>query len=317
MIFFEDFSNEINLVLNDVNSFIESLEKPISDLGTSFLDKFKISMKGFNTFLLFPYWLSEGFDIKDKEDVSRKLSNLDIYGIMHLRIIDDILDNPEKIDRNLLLLSNICEFKMYEICFNLIGKNESFMKDLEDILTSFSNAILFEKKQYQYLGILTEEMKNYNYELMARKAFHLRIPILSYLYLEKSSEKKRNDFFSMMEYWGTSMQLFNDVLGWKDDFTSGQMTYPLAKAIQHLEEENLVDKGKEDVMDIAAAFIETNILENTLEISLKYQKMAIDSIRTYNLYYLTKFFEDASDKISSSIDKFKDKRNNLLKEILN
>jgi len=317
MIFFEDFSNEINLVLNDVNSFIESLEKPISDLGTSFLDKFKISMKGFNTFLLFPYWLSEGFDIKDKEDVSRKLSNLDIYGIMHLRIIDDILDNPEKIDRNLLLLSNICEFKMYEICFNLIGKNESFMKDLEDILTSFSNAILFEKKQYQYLGILTEEMKNYNYELMARKAFHLRIPILSYLYLEKSSEKKRNDFFSMMEYWGTSMQLFNDVLGWKDDFTSGQMTYPLAKAIQHLEEENLVDKGKEDVMDIAAAFIETNILENTLEISLKYQKMAIDSIRTYNLYYLTKFFEDASDKISSSIDKFKDKRNSLLKEILN
>lgn len=317
MIFFEDFSNEINLVLNDVNSFIESLEKPISDLGTSFLDKFKISMKGFNTFLLFPYWLSEGFDIKDKEDVSRKLSNLDIYGIMHLRIIDDILDNPEKIDRNLLLLSNICEFKMYEICFNLIGKNESFMKDLEDILTSFSNAILFEKKQYQYLGILTEEMKNYNYELMARKAFHLRIPILSYLYLEKSSEKKRNDFFSMIEYWGTSMQLFNDVLGWKDDFTSGQMTYPLAKAIQHLEEENLVDKGKEDVMDIAAAFIETNILENTLEISLKYQKMAIDSIRTYNLYYLTKFFEDASDKISSSIDKFKDKRNSLLKEILN
>ena len=274
-------------------------------------------MKGFNTFLLFPYWLSEGFDIKDKEDVSRKLSNLDIYGIMHLRIIDDILDNPEKIDRNLLLLSNICEFKMYEICFNLIGKNESFMKDLEDILTSFSNAILFEKKQYQYLGILTEEMKNYNYELMARKAFHLRIPILSYLYLEESSEKKRNDFFSMIEYWGTSMQLFNDVLGWKDDFTSGQMTYPLAKAIQHLEEENLVDKGKEDVMDIAAAFIETNILENTLEISLKYQKMAIDSIRTYNLYYLTKFFEDASDKISSSIDKFKDKRNNLLKEILN
>jgi len=272
MIFFEDFSNEINLVLNDVNSFIESLEKPISDLGTSFLDKFKISMKGFNTFLLFPYWLSEGFDIKDKEDVSRKLSNLDIYGIMHLRIIDDILDNPEKIDRNLLLLSNICEFKMYEICFNLIGKNESFMKDLEDILTSFSNAILFEKKQYQYLGILTEEMKNYNYELMARKAFHLRIPILSYLYLEESSEKKRNDFFSMIEYWGTSMQLFNDVLGWKDDFTSGQMTYPLAKAIQHLEEENLVDKGKEDVMDIAAAFIETNILENTLEISLKYQK---------------------------------------------
>ena len=120
-------------------------------------------MKGFNTFLLFPYWLSEGFDIKDKEDVSRKLSNLDIYGIMHLRIIDDILDNPEKIDRNLLLLSNICEFKMYEICFNLIGKNESFMKDLEDILTSFSNAILFEKKQYQYLGILTEDMKNYNY----------------------------------------------------------------------------------------------------------------------------------------------------------
>jgi len=314
MIFFEDFSNEINLVLNDVNSFIESLEKPISDLGTSFLDKFKISMKGFNTFLLFPYWLSEGFDIKDKEDVSRKLSNLDIYGIMHLRIIDDILDNPEKIDRNLLLLSNICEFKMYEICFNLIGKNESFMKDLEDILTSFSNAILFEKKQYQYLGILTEEMKNYNYELMARKAFHLRIPILSYLYLEESSEKKRNDFFSMIEYWGTSMQLFNDVLGWKDDFTSGQMTYPLAKAIQHLEEENLVDKGKEDVMDIAAAFIETNILENTLEISLKYQKMAIDSIRTYNLYYLTKFFEDASDKISSSIDKFKEKEIVCLKK---
>lgn len=317
MIFFDDFDKEINQVLGDVNCFIGDLEKPISNLGVTFLDKFKISLKGFNTFLIFPYWLSDGFDIKSKEDVSRKLSNLDVYGIMHLRIIDDILDNPEKIDRNLLLLSNICEFKMYEICFNLIGKNESFMKDLEDILTSFSNAILFEKKQYQYLGILTEEMKNYNYELMARKAFHLRIPILSYLYLEESSEKKRNDFFSMIEYWGTSMQLFNDVLGWKDDFTSGQMTYPLAKAIQHLEEENLVDKGKEDVMDIAAAFIETNILENTLEISLKYQKMAIDSIRTYNLYYLTKFFEDASDKISSSIDKFKDKRNSLLKEILN
>ncbi|HOM95250.1 MAG: hypothetical protein GX941_10685 [Candidatus Methanofastidiosa archaeon] len=317
MIFFDDFSKEINLVLNDVNSFISGLEKPISTLGVSFLDKFKISMKGFNTFLLFPYWLSEGFDIKDKEYVSRKLSNLDVYGIMHLRIVDDILDNPEKIDINLLLLSNICEFKMYEICFNLIGKNELFMKDLEDTLTSFSNAILFEKNQYQYSGILTEDMKNYNYELMARKAFHLRIPLLSYLYLEESHEKKRNDLFSMIEYWGTSMQLFNDVLGWKDDFVSGQITYPLVKAIQYLEEENLVDKGKEDVMDIAAAFIETNILENTLDISLKYQKMAIESIKAYNLYYLTKFFEDASDKISSSIDKFNDKRNNLLKEILN
>lgn len=191
------------------------------------------------------------------------------------------------------------------------------MKDLEDTLTSFSNAILFEKNQYQYSGILTEDMKNYNYELMARKAFHLRIPLLSYLYLEESHEKKRNDLFSMIEYWGTSMQLFNDVLGWKDDFVSGQITYPLVKAIQYLEEENLVDKGKEDVMDIAAAFIETNILENTLDISLKYQKMAIESIKAYNLYYLTKFFEDASDKISSSIDKFNDKRNNLLKEILN
>lgn len=191
MIFFDDFSKEINLVLNDVNSFISGLEKPISTLGVSFLDKFKISMKGFNTFLLFPYWLSEGFDIKDKEYVSRKLSNLDVYGIMHLRIVDDILDNPEKIDINLLLLSNICEFKMYEICFNLIGKNELFMKDLEDTLTSFSNAILFEKNQYQYSGILTEDMKNYNYELMARKAFHLRIPLLSYLYLEESHEKKK------------------------------------------------------------------------------------------------------------------------------
>jgi hypothetical protein len=266
---------------------------------------------------LFPYWLSEGFDIKGKDDVARKLANLDVYGIMHLRIIDDILDNPEKIDRNLLLLSNICEFKMYEICFKLIGRNESFLKDLEDTLTYFSNAILFEKEHYNYNGVLTDEMKNYNYEHMARKAFHLRIPILSYLYLEESDEKKRNDFFSMMECWGTSMQLFNDVLGWNDDFTSGQMTYPLVKAIEYLENEKLVDLGKADSMDIAAAFIETNILENTLDISLKYQKKAIDSIKLYNLYYLNQFFEDSSNKISSSIDKFNNKRESVLKDIFN
>lgn len=317
MIFFDDFDKEINLVLRDVNCFIGSLEKPISNLGISFLDKFKVSLKGFNTFLLFPYWLSEGFDIVDKEDVSRKLSNLDVYGIMHLRIIDDILDNPEKIDRNLLLLSNICEFKMYEICFKLIGRHEKFLKDLEDTLIHFSNAVLFEKQHYTYKGILTEEMKNYNYGLMARKAFHLRIPILSYLYLEGSDEKKRKDFFSMMECWGTSMQLFNDVLGWKDDFTSGQMTYPLVKAVQYLEDENLAEKGKADVMDIAAAFIETNILENTLDIALKYQKMAIDSIKVYNLHYLDEFFEDSSNKISASIDKFKNKRESILKDIIN
>jgi len=317
MIFFDDFDKEINLVLSDVNSFICGLEKPISDLGISFLDKFKISMKGFNTFLLFPYWLSEGFDIKGKDDVSRKLANLDVYGIMHLRIIDDILDNPEKIDRNLLLVSNICEFKMYEISFNLIGRNESFLKDLEDTLMRFSNAVLYEKQHYTYKGLLTEEMKNYNYELMARKAFHLRIPILSYLYLEESDKKKRNDFFSMMECWGTSMQLFNDILGWKDDFTSGQMTYPLVKAIEYLEDENLVETGKADTMDIAAAFIETNILEDTLDISLKYQKMAIESIKSYNLYYLNEFFEDASIKIYSSIEKFKNKRESILKDIIN
>lgn len=317
MIFFDDFDKEINQVLGDVNCFIGGLEKPVSDLGTTFLDKFKISLKGFNTFLLFPCWLSDGFDIKDKEDVSRKLSNLDVYGIMHLRIIDDILDNPEKIDRNLLLLSNICEFKMYEICFKLIGRNESFFKDLEDTLTYFSNAVLFEKQHYAYKGVLTEEMKNYNYELMARKAFHLRIPILSYLYLEGSNENKRKDFFTMMECWGTSMQLFNDVLGWKDDFTSGQMTYPLVKVIEYLENENLVDVGKAEVMDIAAGFIETNILEDTLGISLKYQKMAIDSIKRYNMYYLNEFFEDSSNKISSSIDKFKNKREDILKDIIN
>ena len=317
MIFFDDFDKEINQVLGDVNCFIGGLEKPISDLGVTFLDKFKVSLKGFNTFLLFPYWLSDGFDIRDKEDVSRKLSNLDVYGIMHLRIIDDILDNPEKIDRNLLLLSNICEFKMYEICFKLIGRNESFLKDLEYTLTYFSNAILFEKQHYTYKGLLTEEMKNYNYELMSRKAFHLRIPILSYLYLEGSDEKKRKDFFSMMECWGTSMQLFNDVVGWKDDFTSGQMTYPLAKVIEYLENENLVDQGKADVMDIAAAFIETNILEDTLGISLKYQKMAIDFINPYNMCYLNEFFEDSSSKISSSIDKFKNKRKSILKDIIN
>ncbi len=317
MIFFDDFDKEINQVINDVNCFIGGLEKPISDLGVSFLDKFKVSLKGFNTFLLFPYWLSEGFDIKDKGDVSRKLANLDVYGIMHLRIIDDILDNPEKIDRNLLLLSNICEFKMYEISFKLIGRNENFLKDLEDTLTHFSNAILFEKQHYNYTGQLTEEMKNYNYELMARKAFHLRIPILSYLYLEGSDAKKRNDFFSMMESWGASMQLFNDVLGWKDDFTSCQMTYPLVKAIEYLENENLVDQEKAEVMDIAAAFIETSILETTLEISLKYQRMAIESIKRYNMKYLTEFFEDSSGKISSSIDIFKNKRENILKDILN
>jgi hypothetical protein len=70
-------------------------------------------------------------------------------------------------------------------------------------------------------------------------------------------------------------------------------------------------------MDIAAAFIETDILENTLDISLKYQKKAIDSIKSYDLYYLNKFFEDSSDKISSSIDKFKNKRETILKDIVN
>jgi len=317
MIFFDDFNKEIGIVLNDVYSFLGGLENPISSLGISFLDKFKVSMKGFNTFLLFPYWISEGFDIKDKENVSRNLSNLNVYGIMHLRIIDDILDNPEKIDRNLLLLSNICEFKSYEVCFKLIGKNENFVKDLEETLTHFSNAVLFEKKYYHYEGLLTEEMRNYDYELMAKKTFHLRVPILCYLYLEGSNLDKRNDFFSMMEYWGTSMQLFNDVLGWKDDFTSRQMTYPLVKAIQYLEDENLVDKGKIDFMDIAATFIETNILENTLEISIKYQKKAIDSIKLYNLYYLNEFFLDTSNKISSSIEKLKNKRENILKDIIN
>ncbi len=317
MIFFDDFDKEINLVLGDVNSFIGGLEKPISDLGIAFLEKFRASLKGFNTFLLFPYWLSEGFDIKGKENISRKLSNLDVYGIIHLRIIDDILDNPEKIDRNLLLLSNISEYKMYEICFKLIGPNEYFLKDLEDTLTQFSNAILYEKNYYNYKGEITEKMSNFDYQLMAKKAFHLRIPILSYLYLEGSNEMKRKDFLSMMEYWGTSMQLFNDVLGWKDDFLAGQMTYPLVKVIQYLENENLVEKGKTEVMDIAAGFIETDILEDALNISLRYQQMAIDSIKLYNLYYLNEFFVDASNKISSSIDKFKNKRENILKEIIN
>ncbi|KYC46237.1 MAG: hypothetical protein APG12_00160 [Candidatus Methanofastidiosum methylothiophilum] len=317
MIFFDDFSEEINLVLGDVYSFIGGLDKPISDLGISFLDRFKVSMAGFNTFLLFPYWLSEGFDIENKKDISRKLSNLDVYGIMHLRIIDDILDNPETIDRNLLLLSNICEFKMYDICFSLIGRNENFMKDLEETLIQFSNAVLYEKQRYNYKGEITEDMSNFDYELMARKAFHLRIPILSYLYLEGSNKRKRNDFLLMMEYWATSMQLFNDVLGWKDDFNSSQITYPLVKVIQYLEKESLVYKGKAEIMDIAAGFIETDILENTLNLSLKYQLMAIDSIKSYNLYYLNEFFTDASNKILLNISKFKDKRENVLKDIIN
>lgn len=317
MNFFDDFDNEINLVLSDVKSYIRSIENPISDLGISFLDKFRVSLKGFNTFLLFPYWLSEGFEIKNKENISRQLSNLDVYGIMHLRIIDDILDNPEKIDRNLLLLSNISEFKMYEICFKLVGDNGEFFKDLEETLVKFSNAILYEKNHYQYKGIISEEMSKYNYELMARKAFHLRIPILSYLYLENSNEKKRKDLLSMMEYWGTSMQLFNDVLGWKDDFNARQMTYPLVKAIEYLEKENLVEQGKSEIMDIAAAFIETDILENTLNIALNYQKMAIDVINSYNMHYLNAFFEDSFNKILSSIDKFKNKRENILKDIIN
>lgn len=317
MIFFDDFDKEINLVLSDVNSFIGGLEKPISDLGIPFLEKFKVSLKGFNTFLLFPYWLSQGFDIKDKDYVSRKLANLDVYGIMHLRIIDDIIDNPEKIDRNLILFSNISEYKMYEICFKLIGPNEKFLKDLEETLTQFSNAVLYEKYNYNYKSEITENMSNFDYQLMAKKAFHLRIPILAYLYLEESDEKKREDFLSMMEYWGTSMQLFNDVLGWKDDFIASQMTYPLVKVIQYLENEELVDKGKSEIMDIAAGFIETDILEDTLNIALKYQQMAIDSIKSYNLYYLNEFFVDASNKISSSINKFKNKREDMLKEVLN
>jgi len=317
MNFFDDFDNEINLVIGDVKSFIGGLENPLSDLGISFIEKFRESLKGFNTFLLFPYWLSEGFEVKDKEIVSRQLSNLDVYGIMHLRIIDDILDNPEKIDRNLLLLSNISEFKMYEICFKLVGDNWEFFKDLEETLVKFSNAILYEKNHYLYKGILSDEMSKYDYELMARKAFHLRIPILSYLYLENSSAKKRKDLLSMMEYWGTSMQLFNDVLGWKDDFREHQMTYPLVKAIEYLEKENLVEQGKSEIMDIAAAFIETDILENTLNIALNYQKKAIESINSYKMYHLNAFFEDSFNKILSSIEKFKNKRENILKDIIN
>ncbi len=317
MNFFNDFDKEINLVLDDVYSFLGGLDKPISDLGISFLDKFKVSLKGFNTFLLFPYWLAEGFDVENKDEVSRNLSNLDVYGIIHLRIIDDILDNPEKINRNLLLISNLCEFKMYEIGFKLVGKNDYFLKDLEDTLTQFSNAVLFEKQYYQYKGILTKEMKNYNYELMAKKAFHLRIPILSYLCLESSDEEKTKDFFSMLDNWATSMQLFNDVLGCKDDFDSGQLTYPLVKAIQYLEDNNLVDKGKADYMDIAAAFIETDIMEKTLETSLEYQKKAINSIEKYNLHYLNDFFEDSYFKISSSVEKFKNKRETILKDTIN
>lgn len=317
MKFFDDFNMEINLVLNDIYSFLGGLDKPISDLGVSFLDKFKVSLKGFNTFLLFPYWLAEGFDVKNKEEISRNLSNLNVYGIMHMRILDDLLDNPEKTDRNLLLISNICEFKSYEICFKLIGRNQNFLKDLQNILINFSNIMLLEKQNYLYNGILTKEMKNYNYKDMANKTIHLRVPILSYLYLEDSDVQKRNNLLSMMDCWGVSMQLFNDVLGWKDDFNSGQITYPLLKAIQYLEDQNLVDNGKIDIMDIAAAFIETDIIEASLDISLRYQKKAIDSIKKYNLFYLKEFFNDSSIKITSSIDTFKNKRENILKDIFN
>ncbi|MFQ6089608.1 MAG: hypothetical protein ACE5K0_12015 [Candidatus Methanofastidiosia archaeon] len=310
MKFFEDFEEERNLIFEDLKKYLKSLDYPLGELGVEFLENFSKTLKGFDTFLLFPYWISDEFDVENKKLINRNLAKSSVYGISYFRIQDDVIDEPEKIDPNLLLLANVFVIKTVKLYLELIPRKSEFWVHFENIVEESSNAALLEKMRYSFDK--KADFKDLSY--MGKKFSTMKIPCFAYVFLEDRALERLTPFSRFIEKFGTAQQIFNDAVGWKDDFEHRQMTYPLFLGLEKLKEEGIVESYLDATLeDLMTIYLMTDIQEKTLELSKSYYEKALSHLEDLNVPYLKEFVKFSILRTKKAVENLKLEKENLIK----
>ncbi|MDI1447682.1 hypothetical protein [Polyangium sp. 6x1] len=180
--------------------------------------------------LYMPLWLRDGLVGAGRapaaldEALPRILAGT-MLGYFYVRIQDDVLDDPERADRELLLLGNACFTGMIALLREALADHRGFWGAFDRAFVAFSRLTALEQRVVRsdepYPELLFEEHCD--------KVAFARVPLLAVAALADRIDAEPA-ICALVHRLGVAYGLANDVLGWPRDLLAGHRTYLLAAA---------------------------------------------------------------------------------------
>lgn len=181
--------------------------------------------------LYLPIWLFDSFVRRGLLVAEQRPSLIQIlaatmHGYIYVRTQDDVLDEPDRSNREFLLLGNVCCAAMTRMYAEGLGSNVlPFWAEYDRAMVDFSNMTLAER----HAVLRDDPYENEQFTRHADKVAFARIPMLAVATLASRLDLAPV-ITTLVHQLGIAYGLANDVIGWPRDVRAGQRTYLLARA---------------------------------------------------------------------------------------
>lgn len=242
-------------------------------------------------------------DLGIEEQYALMLSEMYIYLTLSFRIQDCAVDERNPLYRQRLLCENIFLGRLLTLlnCFPL-----HIFQVVEEAFLEYSQASAFEIKRYSFdkASPVNPELLYFpDISFLGKKFSPLKIPLAAaVLRAEKGS---LTDVNNLIDNYGISLQVRNDLLDWQEDWERGQLTYFLSKLVGKLGNE--INSWPE-IKDLKRLFVYSEVVEEMLQTERHYIKKTVEISRRISIN-LSNFFKQKIEDIDREIQDLKSWRN--------
>ncbi|MFC7677981.1 hypothetical protein [Paenibacillus sp. GCM10028914] len=155
MDWFKPFESDLSEVFAECGDKISNFPAPLNEIGRKYIQKFDVfqqgSAKNYICYLL-PFWMNDLTSLS--QDIYRKLSTANIYGMLYFFIQDDIMDtHPDDYTpgmwKHQLALANLLHTEFISIYLQLFQANSPFWNYFKDYIQEWSEGVMHES-QHDY-----------------------------------------------------------------------------------------------------------------------------------------------------------------------
>ncbi|MDI1483921.1 hypothetical protein [Polyangium sp. y55x31] len=244
--------------------------------------------------LYMPLWFRDGLvgagrDPGALDDALPRILAGTMLGYVYVRIQDDVLDDPERADRELLLLGNACFTGMLGLLRAAVGDHRGFWDAFDRAFVTFSRFTALEQRVVRADEPYPEAL----FEEHCDKVAFARVPLLAVAALVDRLDAAEPEISRLVHRLGVAYGLANDVLGWPRDLLAGQRTYLLAEAgLDHASLARIAaepegasrDAAREQLTEaLRGKLYEGGLLRRTLKTAVAWHERAAEAARVLSL----------------------------------
>lgn len=221
------------------------------------------------SFVLLPFFFQEEFPEVPIEKV-RALASAAMYGSLHIFVEDKIIDQGSG-KTEIVLLSNILLHKALHNLYRLFQHDSDYWKYFDAYYEEYIIALLNEKQNVWQMHDQKEFV-----EISKGKSSLLKC-ILCGLAILGDKKHVLPVLNRTLDYFVVALQLMDDIVDWKEDFESKQLSPMLHSAISDFKSEN---KDKDlNVEELQTFLYGSTIIESTLEESNVWLYNSLDAVK--------------------------------------